>query len=159
MPHKSSRTVRRSRDYARLEFDGRLPFLEDVSAAENGSTHWGEDLHTNTRNDKAAKPACASRWGTHRVYHALLQMMATTDAGTSRGGFNIRANHKTCIPPYGPFSDEEEETMAWQVLPLFLSHITLTRSTGVKISPYYAGAGSPELSQSPENPAKKTLLF
>ena len=41
----------------------------------------------------------------------------------------------SCIPSNGSVSDEEEETLARQVWPLILYHITLTRSTDVKILP------------------------
>ena len=34
---------------------------------------------------------------------------------SNKEGFNIRANHQTCIPSYGPVSDGEEETLARQV--------------------------------------------
>ena len=50
-------------------------------------------------------------------------------------GFDIRVYHQICIPSNGPVSDGKEETLARQVLPLFLFHTTLTRSTDVKIIP------------------------
>ena len=37
VPHMSSRAVHRSRDCARLKHDGRVPFSEDLPAAEHGN--------------------------------------------------------------------------------------------------------------------------
>ena len=77
----------------------------------------------------------------------------------NKEGFSIHANHQTCIPSNGPVCDGEEETLARQARPLFSSHTTLTRSSDVKILPYYAGNNSPERSWRLENPSKETLYY